>query len=50
MNKALALRNKSRYDRHAVIGGKEAKDVLSLTDDLIRLLDQALEADSTEPD
>ena len=46
MNKALALRNKSRYDRHALIGSTEAKDVLKLTEDMIRILDKTLETDS----
>jgi uncharacterized protein (UPF0332 family)/predicted nucleotidyltransferase len=46
MNKALALRNKSRYDRHAMIGSKEAKEVLKLTKDMMKILDKALEAES----
>ena len=46
MNKALALRNKSRYDRHALIGSTEAKEVFKLTKDMIRILDKALETDS----
>lgn len=43
MNKGLALRNKSRYDRHALIGSKEAKEVLKLTEDLVKLIDRELE-------
>ena len=39
------LRNKSRYDRHALIGSKEAKEVFKLTKDMIRILDKALEED-----
>jgi len=50
MNKALALRNKSRYDRHARIGSKEAKEVFKLTQDMIRILDKALETDSDDRD
>jgi uncharacterized protein (UPF0332 family) len=46
MNKALALRNKSRYDRHALIGSTEAKEVFKLTEEMIRILDKALETDS----
>jgi len=46
MNKALALRNKSRYDRHALIGSTEAKEVFKLTEDMIRILDKALETES----
>jgi len=40
------LRNKSRYDRHALIGNTEAKEVFKLTKDMIRILDKALETDS----
>jgi uncharacterized protein (UPF0332 family) len=43
MNKGLALRNKSRYDHHALIGNKEAKEVLKLTEDMIKLLDKELD-------
>jgi uncharacterized protein (UPF0332 family)/predicted nucleotidyltransferase len=50
MNKALALRNKSRYDRHTLIGSKEAKEVFKLAQDMIRLLDKALETESGNPD
>jgi uncharacterized protein (UPF0332 family)/predicted nucleotidyltransferase len=46
MNKALALRNKSRYDRHAMIGTKEVNEVIQLTNNMIRLLDSALESNS----
>jgi uncharacterized protein (UPF0332 family) len=45
MNKALAVRNKSRYDRHALIGSREAKEVFKLTEDMIQILDKALETD-----
>jgi uncharacterized protein (UPF0332 family)/predicted nucleotidyltransferase len=48
MNKALALKNKSRYDRHALIGSKEAKEVFKLTKDMIRILDKALEEDPND--
>jgi len=40
------LRNKSRYDRHALIGNREAKEVFKLTKDMIQILDKALETDS----
>jgi uncharacterized protein (UPF0332 family) len=46
MNKALALRNKSRYDRHALIGSKEANEVIELASGMIRILDKALESES----
>ncbi len=42
MNKALALRNKSRYDRHAMIGAKEAQDVRKLAEEMIQILDDEL--------
>jgi uncharacterized protein (UPF0332 family) len=50
MNKALALRNKSRDDRHALIGSTESKEVFKLTQDMIRMLDKALETDSDDRD
>jgi uncharacterized protein (UPF0332 family)/predicted nucleotidyltransferase len=43
MNKALALRNKSRYDRHALIGNKEAKEVLKLATAMIQIIEKELE-------
>ena len=47
MNRALALRNKSRYDRHALIGNKEAKEVLKLTKVMIQKLEKELETESS---
>jgi len=42
------LRNKSRYDRHALIGSTEAKEVFNLSQEMIRILDKALETDSAD--
>lgn len=42
LNRCLALRNKSRYDCHAIIGQGEADEVLKLADKLIRILDEEL--------
>ncbi|UCE51757.1 MAG: HEPN domain-containing protein [Desulfobacterales bacterium] len=42
MNKTLALRNKSRYDCHAMIGSKEAEDVRKLAEEMIKILDNEL--------
>ncbi len=50
LNKALALRNKSRYDRHAMIGNKEANEVIRLTNEMIRLLDNELASISDDRD
>lgn len=41
-NKGLALGNKSRYDRHAIIGQDEAKLGLKLADEMIKTLDENL--------
>jgi uncharacterized protein (UPF0332 family)/predicted nucleotidyltransferase len=46
MNKSLALRNKSRYDNHALIGNKEAKEVLKLAKAILRILEKELETES----
>lgn len=42
LNKSLALRNKSRYDRHAIIGPKEVEEVRNLAEEMIRILDKEL--------
>jgi uncharacterized protein (UPF0332 family)/predicted nucleotidyltransferase len=42
LNKCLALRNKSRYDPHAMIGRDEADDVLKLAHTIIKILDEEL--------
>ena len=46
----LALRRSSRYDHHAPDGRHEAKEVFKLTQDMIRMLDKALETDSDDRD
>ena len=38
LNKGLALRNKSRYDRHAEIGPEETEAILELADKLVTIL------------
>ena len=42
LNKALALRNKSRYDRHARIGKEDAVEVQELAEKMATLLDREL--------
>jgi len=42
LSNSLALRNKSRYDRHAMIGQEEADKVLKLADEMIKILDEEL--------
>jgi uncharacterized protein (UPF0332 family) len=38
LNQALAMRNKARYDRHAVVGKTEAEFVMELTAEMIQAL------------
>jgi len=42
LNKSLALLNKFRYDRHAIIGPKEVEEVRNLAEEITRILDQEL--------
>ncbi|MFQ6079815.1 MAG: HEPN domain-containing protein [Thermodesulfobacteriota bacterium] len=42
LNQALALRNKARYDCHAIIGKDEAGEVLRLADKLLEVLNDTL--------
>jgi uncharacterized protein (UPF0332 family)/predicted nucleotidyltransferase len=43
LNKALALRNKSHYDRHSLIGSTEADEVQKLAEEMAALLDKELD-------
>jgi hypothetical protein len=36
------IRNKSRYDRHAIIGPKEVEEVRNLAEEMTRILDKEL--------
>lgn len=43
LNKALALRNKSRYDRHTRIGKEDAEEVQRIAEEMATLLDKELD-------